>query len=70
MALHASRLRLNLPDGSALDVRAPLPEDLFSVLINLPFFEEAAAAEPTLLLTPLPDEPLGGAEIEAELEED
>jgi tRNA pseudouridine65 synthase len=70
MALHASRLRLTLPDGSALDVRAPLPEDLFSVLINLPFFEEAAAVEPTLLLTPLPDEPLGGEEIEAELEED
>ncbi|WP_020209694.1 RluA family pseudouridine synthase [Gilvimarinus chinensis] len=33
--LHASALRLNLPDGQAVEVSAPLPDDLLSVLNNL-----------------------------------
>jgi tRNA pseudouridine65 synthase len=54
LALHALRLELPLPDGSRLAACCPLFEDQRRVYEALPWWEEATAREPALLLPALP----------------
>lgn len=48
LALHAARLELALPDG-AVDVIAPLPDDLGELFARLPFWADAVGRVPELL---------------------
>lgn len=49
LGLHCAELRLELPDGDAIDVRCPVRADLISVWRDLPWWEDACAALPGLV---------------------
>lgn len=57
LGLHALRLELDLPDGQRLDQISPLFADQAALYPQLPWWEEAVAREPALLLPPLPLDP-------------
>ncbi len=48
LGLHCSRIRLTLDDGSLLDVRCPVRDDLIELWRTLPWWEAAAARLPYL----------------------
>ena len=54
LGLHAFRLSMTLPNGEPLLVTCPLFVDQAKIWRDLPWWEEAVAQEPDLLLPPLP----------------
>ncbi|MEQ1506778.1 MAG: pseudouridine synthase [Myxococcota bacterium] len=49
LALHNLGLRFTAPDGASVEVTCPLPDDLRSVAVRLPWWGAAVAALPELL---------------------
>ena len=49
LGLHCHEMRLTLADGDVLDVRCPVRPDLVSVWRELPWWEQACEALPTLV---------------------
>lgn len=54
LALHCLSLDLPLPDGDRLDVWCPPPADLVYLWKQMPWWDDAVAAEPRLAFPPLP----------------
>ena len=49
LGLHCARIQLDLEDGEHLDVRCPVRPDLLQIWQQLPWWEQACHALPTLL---------------------
>ena len=53
LGLHCLHLRLDMPDGSEINVSCPLFEDHHAVFSTMPWWDDACSAEPVLNTPPL-----------------